>query len=129
MVRPPTPLLDPSSSTSARVRPQPSTLSSDDRDVGLRQSGHQAGQVLAVPVREGRALGLAMVGQDHEPVPPRRGAGHLLQLVQNPVDRLERLEALGPEDSGVVGDLVVVHVVDVDRPGAAQACAGRRGSC
>jgi hypothetical protein len=45
-------------------------------------------------------------------------------LVQNPVDRLERLEALGPENSGVVGDLVVVNVVDVDRPGAAKHVLG-----
>ena len=51
-------------------------------------------------------------------------AGHQLQLVQHAVDGLERLQALGPEQAGVVGDLVVVHVVDVDRARSLQHVLG-----
>ena len=128
-VRPPTPSGDASSPTSARVRPQPSTSSSEEATSLWARRATSDGQVLAVPVGEDRALGLTVVGEDHEPVLPRRRAGHQLQLVEDAVDGLERLEALRPQDAGVVGDLVVVDEVDVDRADAPAACAGRPGSC
>ena len=113
-----------SSPTSARVRPQPSMSSSEDGDVALGEPGDERRQVLAVPVGERRALGLPVVGEDHEPVLPRCRAGHQLQLVEDAVDGLERLEALRAQDARVVGDLVVVDEVDVDRADALEHVLG-----
>ena len=74
------------------------------------------GQVLAVPVGEDLALGLAVVGEHDEVVLPRRDRGDLLELGEDGVDALERGQRLRLQHAGVVGDGVVVDVVDVDRP-------------
>ncbi len=86
------------------------------RDVALGETSDERCEVLPVAVEERRALRLPVVGEDHEPVLPRRGTGHHLQLVEDTIHGLESLQALRTQYSRVVGDLVVVHVVDVDRP-------------
>ena len=63
---------------------------------------------------ERHPLGLSVVGEDDEVVVARRPSRHLLDDVQNLVERLEDLECLEPIPSRMMRDLVVVDEVDVD---------------
>ena len=65
-------------------------------------------------------MGLPVVGEDDEVVLARGDPRDDLQLVEDAVDRLQGLEALRAQHPGVVGDLVEVDVVDVDRPRTAE---------
>ncbi len=89
----------------------------------LRLATHQlvdhVGEGLAVALEEGGAQALAVVGDDDELVRTRRRGGGLLQGGDRLVDPVERVERLAPLGSAVVGDLVVVGVVDEDDGGAA----------
>ena len=84
----------------------------------LRVAAHQlpdhVAERLAVALEEGRPEGLAVVGHDDEAIRSWRRAGGLLQRRDRPVDAVERVERLAPLGPAVVGDLVVVGVVDVD---------------
>ena len=57
-------------------------------------------------VLERRALGLSVVGQDDEPVGPRREPGCSLQPADLPVDAAQHSERVVPFDPGMVGHLV-----------------------
>ena len=75
-------------------------------------------EALPVALLEGRAKALTVVRQDDELVRTRRLLGGLVQGRDRPVDPvecLERFDALGP---AVVGQLVVVGEVRVDDVGA-----------
>ena len=94
---------------------------------GVGEPGDQRGEVLAVPVREDLALALAVVRQHDQVVLPRCDRGDRLELGEYGVDAGQRVERLGLADAGVVGDRVVVHVVDVDDPPPAQHRVGDQG--
>ena len=82
--------------------------------VVVGEPGDERGQVLAVPVGEDRALRLAVVGEHDDVVLPRCDGGDRLDLGEHGVDAGQRVQRLGLQDAGVVGDGVVVDEVDVD---------------
>ena len=73
--------------------------------------------VQAVPVSllEGRALCLAMVGEDDDLVRPRCVAASPVDARELLVELPQRLERVGPFEPGVMGDLVVAREGRVDR--------------
>ena len=75
-----------------------------------------------VAVGEDLALRLPVVGQHHDAVVALGLGGHPLELAEEGVEPHQRVEGLGPHDAGVVGDRVVVDVVDVDAAGTGGQC-------
>ena len=75
---------------------------------------------LAVALQECCAQRLAVVGQDHEVVWPRRVLRSAGEAAERAIDAVERIEALGSRRAAVVGDLVIVGVRDVDHGRAAE---------
>ena len=88
------------------------------RDLGVDRAADQVVEAVAVALLEGRALRLAVVGEDDDLVRPRRvaaGAVDAAELLVELAQRLERVAALEP---GVVRDLVVAREGRVDRGAA-----------
>ena len=83
--------------------------------------GHQGAdqllQRLAVPLPEGGALALAVVREDDELIGPWGVRGRHLQHPDEVVEAGQRGQRLRPGRTGVVGDLVVVGEVAVERRG------------
>ena len=103
-----------------RVDPAPALDAAlDPGRLRLGQRPAQVAEVDAVTRCERLTLRLAVVAEQDQVIVPRGTLRHLLQdghhLVEAP-ERGQRLDARGP---GVVSDLVVVDVVDVDAAGAA----------
>ena len=84
-------------------------------------AGHQGPdqllQRLAVPLPEGGALALAVVREDDELIRPRGVRRRRLQHPDEVVEAGQRGQRLRPGRTGVVGDLVVVGEVAVQRRG------------
>ena len=99
-----------SASSAARARPRPSSVS--------QASLHELLERDPVAVQERRALGLAVVGEDDEPV--RAAARPRAAAAMRPIwrsTRAQRRERVGALDARVVGDLVVGEERRVaDRP-------------
>ena len=72
-------------------------------------AAHEVGEVVAVPLPEGRALRLSVVGQDDELIRPRGVAPRPVDPSELLVELAQRLEGVGPLQPRVVGDLVVAR--------------------
>ena len=85
------------------------------RSCPAAQPPDEFGQRLTRAFDERRALGLAVIGQHHDPVRTRRPPGGALDPPDLTVEIAEHGERVGPLRSGVMGHLVVPEQVDVDR--------------
>ncbi len=79
------------------------------------QPADQLRQRFAGAFDERRTLGLAVIGQHHDPVRSRRPLGRPLDAPDLPVEISQHGERVGTFGSGVMGNLVVAEQVDVDR--------------
>ena len=98
----------------------------DGFDLCRGQLRADGGEVDPVPIGEDRSLGLPVVGQDDQPVRPRRCRGDLLQARQHVIEPIERGQRLRPQAAGVMGHLVVVDIVDVHGPRATDHLLGHQ---
>ena len=85
-----------------------------DRRLAAHQRADDVLERHAVALEERPAEALAVVGEDDEAIGTGRLGGDLLEDADLAVDAVERVERLGPLRAAVVGDLVVVGVVEVD---------------
>jgi hypothetical protein len=85
------------------------------RHEAAAQLGDEVGQRVTRALLERRSLRLAVVGQHHDLVGPRRPPGHPLDARQLAVEVAQHAERLDALRARVVGDLVVAEHVDVDR--------------
>ncbi len=91
----------------------------DARDVAACERAlDELVEAVAVSLLEGRALRLAVVGEDDDLVRPRRVAARELDVAEVVVELAQRLEGVGALEARVVRDLVVARERRVDRPGA-----------
>src|SRR5207249_3920979 len=74
---------------------------------------------LVVPLTKCRARTLPVVGKHNEAIASRRVRGGLLEEPDDAVQSAERIESLDAFGTGMVGDLVVVHEIDIDERGRA----------
>ena len=72
-------------------------------------------EAVAVALLEGRTLGLAVVGEDHDLVGTGRVADRSLDAAELLVELPQRLQRVGALEAGVMGDLVVARERRVDR--------------
>ena len=71
-------------------------------------------EVAAEAVLERLALGLAVIRDHHDVVAPGSVRRQSLERSQDPIQAVQSRQRLGTEHAGMVSDLVVVDVVDVD---------------
>ena len=86
---------------------------------GLERLLDEIVQAVAVPLLEGGALGLAVVGEHDDLVRPRRVTASPVDAAELLVELPQRLERVGPLQPGVVRDLVVAREGRVDGGAAA----------
>ena len=84
----------------------------------LHQPRAHLAEVGAEAVPERLALGLAVVREHHDVVAPGSVPREPLERSEDPIQAVEGCQGLGAEHAGMVGDLVVIDVVDVDALGA-----------
>ncbi len=102
-----------------RVDPAPALDAAlDPGRLRLGQGPAQVAELDAVARCERLALRLTVVAEQDQVIRPRCSLRHLLQDGHHLVETSERGQRLDPGPAGVVRDLVVVDVVDVDAAGA-----------
>ena len=84
-----------------------------------RELLHEALERLAIALREHRAGALPVVGEHDEAIRPRRVRGGPLDDPDDLVQPRDGIAGFDPVGPGVMGDLVVIDEVHVDRGGAA----------
>ena len=88
----------------------------DLRDPRTRQRAlDEVGEAVAVPLQEGRALRLAVIGEHDDLVRPGRVLARALDAAELLIELPERLERVGALEARVVRDLVVAREGGVHR--------------
>src|SRR5215213_4188299 len=90
----------------------------DGGHVLLHEYRAQLAEITAEAIAERLALRLTVIREHHDVVPPGGVLSERLQCRKDPVQPVKGGDRLGAEHAGMVGDLVVVNVVDVDALGS-----------
>ena len=90
---------------------------------------HSSPRITTEAIAERLTLRLTVVGEHDDVVPPGGVLSQCLQCRKDPIQPVKGGERLGSEYAGMVGDLVVIHVVDVDALGSSYAFPPRSPPC